>query len=86
MTRRTLNPDSHLKYREVEAHFDHHPAVTAIRQSGSHKTWVGPRGSVTAPVGHNGDVPRGTLRSICRMAALAGLLCLVLFCVAPFVL
>lgn len=79
MSRRTL--DRSHTYQEVQQHFDHHPAVTDIRQSGSHRTYTGPRGSVTVPIGHRGDVPRPTLRSIIRMATAAGLICLVLFIV-----
>lgn len=71
MSRRTL--DRSHTYQEVQQHFDHHPAVTNVRQTGSHRIYSGPRGSVVVPIGHRGDVPRGTLRSIMRMAALAGL-------------
>lgn len=78
MARRTL--DRATTYREVAAHFDHHPALQASRQSGSHRTYTGPHGVVIVPC-HNGDVPRGTLRSICRMALLAGLACLVVVAV-----
>lgn len=75
MTRRTLEK-AHTG-REVCAHFDNHPALVEVHQSGSHRIYRGPRGSVIVPA-HNGDVPRGTLRSICRMAALAGLAALVI--------
>lgn len=84
MTRRTL--DASHTYQELRQHFDQHPAVKDVRQSGSHRTYVGPHGSVIVPIGHRGDVPRGTLRSICRMAALAGLACLVLVFIASLTL
>lgn len=74
MSRRTL--DRALTGREVAAHFDNHPALISVRQSGSHRTYRGPRGSVTVPV-HGGEIARGTLRSIRRMALIAGLACLV---------
>jgi predicted RNA binding protein YcfA (HicA-like mRNA interferase family) len=70
MARRTL--DRAHTAREVNAHFEHHPALIDVRQNGSHRTYRGPNGSVIVPC-HNGDIARGTLRSIVRMAALAGL-------------
>lgn len=70
MSRRTL--DRAHTGRELCQHFDHHPELRARRQSGSHVVYTGPRGSVVVP-NHGGDVARGTLRSIIRMAALAGL-------------
>lgn len=79
MARRTL--DRSTTYREVAAHFDNHPALRAARQSGSHRTYTGPTGSVVVPC-HNGDVPRGTLRSIVRMALMAGLACLIVVVLA----
>lgn len=84
MARRSL--DRSHSYLEVQQHFDHHPNVRAVRQSGSHKTYIGPRGNVTVPVGHRGDMPPGTLKSIIKAATLAGLFCLVLAFVAPFVI
>lgn len=74
MARRTL--DRATTYREVAAHFDHHASLQATRQSGSHRVYTGPTGVVIVPC-HSGDVPRGTLRSIMRMALLAGLACLI---------
>lgn len=71
MTRRALKA-SHT-YQEVQQHLDHHPALRDVRQAGSHRTYTGPHGCVTVPCGHRGDVPKGTLRSIVRMATLAGL-------------
>lgn len=70
MTRRTL--DRARTGRELCQHFDHHPALRAKRQSGSHVIYTGPNGQVIVP-NHNGDVKTGTLRSIVRMAKLAGL-------------
>lgn len=75
MSRRTL--DQAHTYQEIEAHFDHHPKVVKVRQSGSHKTYVGPTGTVTTPVGHRGDMPRPLLRAIQRAALAAGLACLI---------
>ena len=83
MTRRTL--DRSHTYQEVQQHLDHHPALRDVRQSGSHRTYTGPHGCVTVPCGHRGDVPRGTLRSICRMAALAGLGLIFVFIAAALV-
>lgn len=75
MTRRTLD-QAHTS-REVHAALAHHPALVKVRNGGRHTVYVGPSGSV--PVSnHPGDVPRGTLKSICRMAALAGLAALVM--------
>lgn len=82
MARRTL--DRSTTYREVTAHFDHHPALVESRQSGSHRTYTGPTGSVVVPC-HSGDVPRGTLRSIVRMAVMAGLACIVVLMLAQVV-
>lgn len=73
MAQRTLNPDKLTPNRDVESYFDHHPLVTDVRVCGSHKTWKGPHGSVTAPVGHPGEMARGTLRSVIRAAVAAGL-------------
>ena len=70
MTRRTL--DRAQTAQQLCAHFDHHPALRGWRQSGSHRIYTGPTGQVIVPC-HNGDVANGTRRSICRMAALAGL-------------
>lgn len=81
MSRRTL--DRSHTYQEVQAHFDHHESVVAVRQSGSHRTYTSRNGnSVTVPIGHRGDVPRGLLRAICKAAVTAGLVCLVVAGVA----
>lgn len=53
------------------------PALREWRQSESHRTYTGPSGIVVVPA-HTGDLARGTLRSILRMAAMAGLAALVL--------
>lgn len=83
MSRRTL--DRAHTYQEVQQHLDHHPAVVSVRQSGSHRTYTGPHGTVTVPCGHRGDVPHGTLRSIVRMATLAGLGVLIVAMLVRFV-
>ena len=76
MAIRSLDPARLHKRREVESYYDHHPAVLETRQCGtSHKIYKGPRGSFSVPTGP-GDMPRGTLASIVRMAAAAGVLCL----------
>jgi hypothetical protein len=70
MTRRGL-PQSHT-YRDLHQHFSHHAALQGTRNGGPHTIYRGPSGSVPVP-NHNGDVPHGTLRSIVKMALLAGL-------------
>jgi predicted RNA binding protein YcfA (HicA-like mRNA interferase family) len=70
MTRRTL--DKSTTAREVCQALEHHPALVEVRQSGSHRIFRGPSGMVVVPA-HGGNLRRGTLRSILRMAALAGL-------------
>ena len=70
MTRRTL--DRAHTSREVHQHFEHHPALVSKRSSGRHTVYKGPGGSVPVPT-HPGDVARGTLRNIVRLATLAGL-------------
>lgn len=74
MTRRTL--DRATTAREVCQALEHHPDLREWRQSGSHRTYTGPHGIVIVPA-HAGDLKRGTLRSILRMAAMAGLAALV---------
>ena len=77
MAIRQLNPAKLYNKREVESYYEHHPAVTDIRQPGtSHKIYKGSRGSFSVPTGP-GDMPRGTLASILRMAAAAGVLGLI---------
>lgn len=75
MSRRTL--DRATTAREVCAALETHPNLREWRQSGSHRTYTGPSGIVVVPA-HTGDLKRGTLRSILRMAAMAGLAALVL--------
>ena len=75
MTRRTL--DRAQTAQQVCQHFEHHKDLRAWRQCGSHRVYTGPHGQVIVPC-HNGDIKRGTLRSILRMAALAGLAVIVL--------
>ena len=78
MAIRTLNPNKVYTYQEVEHALDHAPHVLGMRQSGSHKTWEGPHGIVTAPVGHRGDMKRGLCRAVALAAAAAGLFLLLL--------
>ena len=75
MTRRALEA-CHTD-RELCQHFDHHKALIGWRQCGSHRVYDGPTGSVVVPC-HGKDVARGTLRSILKMAVLAGLAVIVL--------
>ena len=75
MTRRTLDP-AHTS-QEVNQHFQHHPALVSYRVSGGHTIYTGPTGTVVT-TNHPGDIPRGTLRSICKMAVMAGLGALVI--------
>lgn len=85
MAIRSLDPHKVYPKREVESYYDHHPAVESSRQCGtSHKVYKGRRGSFVVPTGP-GDMPRGTLTSILRMAAAAGVLLAVLLIVARFV-
>lgn len=78
MTRRTAAEELERAHtsREVHAALSRAPHLVNVRP-GKHTVYIGPRGSVPVP-NHNCDMPRGTLRSICRMAAAAGLFCLVL--------
>ena len=76
MTRRTL--DQAVTYREVDAHFSHHPNTERIVRRNSTVKVYGPTGMV---VYHNHPaqrVPNGTLGSICRMALMAGLAALLI--------
>jgi len=57
---------------ELEQHFDHHPALITWRKCGGHKIYTGPTGQVVITT-HPGECPRGTLKSILKMAVLAGL-------------
>lgn len=86
MTRRNpLEELEHAKtHREVNAALGRAPHLCGVRP-GKHIIYVGPHGSVAAP-NHPGDCPRGTLRSICRMAVAAGLFCLLLFVTVQTVL
>ena len=70
MTRRTLE-QSHT-FREVYAALQHNPELRTMRNCGRHTVFTGPHGCVPVPR-HQGDVPRGTLKSIVKMAVLAGL-------------
>jgi predicted RNA binding protein YcfA (HicA-like mRNA interferase family) len=83
MTRRTL--DKATTAREVCAALDYHPDLVDVRQTGSHRIYRGPHGTVIVPA-HGGDLARGTLRSILRMAALAGLAVLLIAVVAAVVM
>ena len=75
MTRRTpLEELERAKTnREVEAALDHAPHLISKRSTGRHTVWVGPTGSVPAPVSHPGECNRWTKNSIIRMAVAAGL-------------
>ncbi len=75
MSRRSL--DQAHTYREIHSALERSPALVSKRNGGRHTVYVGPNGSVPVP-NHAGDAPRGTLHSICKMAALAGLSVLVL--------
>ncbi len=76
MTRRTL--DRCTTYREVDAAITNHPDVVRIERNGATVKVYGPRGMVVYHNHPSQAVKRGTLRSILRMAALAGLAVLVL--------
>jgi len=56
----------------LEQHFDHHENLVAVRHCGGHKIYTGPTGQVVITT-HPGECPRGTLKSIVKMAVLAGL-------------
>ena len=83
MTRRAL-PQAHTK-RELHQHFAHHPNLASTRTRGRHTIYTGRNGFSVPVANGNGDVPRGTLASIVRMASLAGLAALVLAVVVGFV-
>lgn len=63
--------------REVGAALDRAPHLCGKRTGGRHTVWIGPHGSVPAPM-HPGECARGTKNSIIRMAVAAGLFCLVI--------
>lgn len=71
-------------YREVHQALSHAPGLAGVRNGGRHVVYRGPRGSVPVP-SHNGDVPHGTLKSIVRLAAMAGLASVVLAVMVMFV-
>lgn len=77
MTRR--NPLEELEHahtnREIGCALDRAPNLVSKRSGGNHLVWVGPRGSVAAPM-HPGDCCKGTKRAIIRQAIAAGLFCL----------
>lgn len=66
-----------VTHDEVHAALRRSKHLRGIRRTGPHTVYEGPRGSVPVP-NHRGDCPRGTWRSICRLAILAGLAALAL--------
>lgn len=70
MSRRSLE-QAHT-YREVHSALQHSPTLVGMRNGGRHVVYTGPNGCVPVAT-HVGDIPRPTLRSIAKMAALAGL-------------
>jgi len=60
-----------VKYSEIHAAVGRSKNLRGIRP-GRHTVYEGPHGSVPVP-NHDGDCPRGTWRSICRLAIAAGL-------------
>jgi predicted RNA binding protein YcfA (HicA-like mRNA interferase family) len=83
VTRRTL--DQAHTYREAHAALEHSPTLQGVRRGGRHIVYEGPNGVVPVP-NHNGDAPRGTMKSIYKMACAAGLVCLTMAMVALLVL
>lgn len=73
MRRIALDPTQtgQVKYSEIHAALGRSKTLRSVRP-GKHTVYVGPTGSVPVP-NHDGDCPRGTWRSICRLAILAGL-------------
>ncbi len=61
------------KAKDFDKFFGSHPDLVDTRQTGSHKIWRGPTGSVVTHSNGATDIPKGTRSSIRRMAALAGL-------------
>ena len=58
--------------REVESYLAHKGA-TKVGQCGSHAKWRAPAGALVIIPCHAGDLHRGTLLSIIKMIAIAGL-------------
>lgn len=73
MRRIAIDPDTagQVKYSEIHAALGRSRNLVRIRP-GKHTVYEGPHGSVPVP-NHDGDCPRGTWRSIARLAILAGL-------------
>ena len=66
-----------VKYSEIHAALGRSKSLHGIRNGGDHTVYTGPHGSVPVPNHAGHDCPRGTWRSICRMAIAAGLAALV---------
>ncbi len=76
MARRTLAQAR--TYREIHSALQHSPNLAGQRDRGEHTVYTGRNGKCVPVPWHNGDCPIGTLRSICRLARLAGLATVVL--------
>ena len=85
MTRRALSDDN-IKYADVTAHFERHPQVREIKRKNATVKVYGPHGTVMYHDHPGQTVPGGTLRSIRRMAVLAGLFIICLVVAATLVL
>lgn len=68
-----------VKYSEIHAALARSKTLRGIR-TGRHTVYEFPHGLVPVP-NHDGDCPRGTWRSICRMALLAGFAVLIVMIV-----
>lgn len=74
-----------VKYSEIHAALGRSKTLRAVRKGGEHTVYLGPHGCVPVPNHGGQDCPRGTWRSICRMAIAAGLASLVLAWVAMLI-
>ena len=74
-----------VSYTEIHAALRRSPTLGGTRSGGAHTIYIGPRGSVPVP-NHAGDCPRGTWRSICRMAIAAGLAALTVVLMATMMI
>jgi hypothetical protein len=71
VSRRTLGQCR--DYRDVHAALSRSPNLASVRNGGPHTVYCGRNGHSVPVPNHRGDVPPGTLRSIWRLAIVAGL-------------
>lgn len=68
--------------REHQAALSHAPNLQGTR-SGRHIFYIGPTGGVPVPAHGGAEIPKGTHRSIVRLAVAAGLFGVLLLAFAP---